>query len=70
LLNECLHELDDDISLARQINECINDKQLMKKLAVRNFEKAKEYHFDLLRDKRNAFLREFKEYCEGKMQEK
>lgn len=61
----CLHPLDDDKKLAELLIQFSNDKELMKLNAKRNFEKAKEYDFDLLREKRNAFLNEFKEYCKN-----
>lgn len=64
LLNECLHELDDDVTLANQISKCIEDKNWMRAIALRNFEKAKEYRFDVLKKRRNVFLQEFKSYCE------
>ena len=40
----------------------------MKANAKRNFEKAKEYDFEILRERRNKFLNQFKEYCESKNQ--
>lgn len=60
---ECLFELDDDKRLAELILAYCNDKKIMKKNAVMNFENAQKYDIDVLREKRNKFLVEFKEYC-------
>lgn len=59
----CLHRLDDDKKLADLIRIYSNNKVLMKSNAKRNFEKAKEYDFDVLKIRRNKFLEKFKEYC-------
>ncbi len=63
LPSKCLFELDDDKELARLIMEYCGNKELMKEAARVNFEKVKEYDAELLENRRNAFLREFKEYC-------
>lgn len=64
LPQECLFPLDDHRKLAELIEHCVSDKDHMKRLAEINFEHAKNYDFDLLRDRRDRFLTEFKEYCE------
>ena len=59
-----LHNPDDSKKLALLLNNMLSDKELMKNTAKINFEKSKEFKFDVLKKKRNAFLSEFKEYCE------
>lgn len=66
LEKECLHPLGDGDRLAELILKYNTDKELMKANAKRNFEKAKEYDFEILRERRNIFLNQFKEYCESK----
>ena len=66
LEKECLHPLGDGDRLAELILKFNTDKGLMKANAQRNFEKAKEYDFEILRERRNKFLNQFKEYCESK----
>ena len=39
----------------------------MKALAKRNFEKAQEYRWDILKQRRDSFLAEYKRYCENKL---
>lgn len=63
LPTEYLFELDDDKRLAELLVAYCNDKELMKTAAVRNFENAKKYDRDLLIERRNKFLEEFKIYC-------
>ena len=65
LEKECLHPLGDGDRLAELILKFNTDKGLMKANAKRNFEKAKEYDFEILRERRNKFLNQFKEYCES-----
>lgn len=65
LPKECLHPLGDDETLARQILDVMSSKELQKKYAEINFEHAKDYDFEILRKRRNAFLHQFKEYCES-----
>lgn len=65
LEKECLHPLGDGDRLAELILKFNTDKGLMKANAKRNFEKAKEYDFEILRERRNGFLKQFKEYCES-----
>lgn len=64
LPEECRFSLDDDKTLARYIAEYSRDKSKMKELAKKHFEKAKEYDFDILKQRRNEFLIDFKNYCE------
>lgn len=63
LPEECLFELDDDKKLAEFIIEFTSNKELAKKYAQINFEHVKKYDFNILRNRRNEFLTEFKEYC-------
>lgn len=65
LPQECLFPLDDDKKLAELIEKCVADKEYMKKLAEINFENAKKYDFDLLKERRYEFLKEFRAYCEN-----
>lgn len=60
-----IHEIDDYEKLASLIEELLLDKDLLKKVANESFEHSKNYEFDVLKKKRNAFLSEFREYCEN-----
>lgn len=51
--------------LAWKILELVSDKDLQKKQAIRNFEKAKEYEKRNLDDKRKEFYRKFLKAIEG-----
>ena len=64
LPRECLHSLGDDSALAEQILKVMSDPEEAKKYASVNFEKAKEYDFDVLKQRRDLFLADFKKYCE------
>ncbi len=64
LPRECLHPLCDDSALAEQILKVMSDPEKAKKYASVNFEKAKEYDFDVLKQRRDLFLADFKKYCE------
>lgn len=64
LPKECLHPLGDDEKLATQILKVLSDPVAAKKYASVNFEKAKEYDVDVLKQRRNLFLADFKKYCE------
>lgn len=66
LPSECLFELDDDEKLAELLSTYCSDKELMKKAAKINFENAKKYDFKILKERRNSFLRDFKNYCLNK----
>lgn len=63
LPRECLFELDDDEKLAQLLTEYTGDRELMKKVARINFEKVNDYNFETLKQRRNEFLEEFKNYC-------
>lgn len=65
LPEECLFELDDDKELAELLLKYTADKSLMKKLAQINFEHVRDYDVEILKERRKAFLAEFKEYCES-----
>ncbi len=66
LPQECLFPLDDHEKLASLLTEYVENKALLKHLAEVNFENVKKYDVDLLRQRRNEFLAEFKAYCENK----
>lgn len=51
----------DYVELSEKILDLVNDKEIMKQQAIRNFEEAKKYDKDRIEMKRNGFLREFKE---------
>lgn len=59
------HNPGDYKKLAQLIAQLICDKQLMEAVAKENFERSKEYKFELLRARRNEFLNRFKDYCEN-----
>ena len=61
---ECLHPLGDDEKLSEQILAVMEQSDLAKKYARINFEHAKEYDPEILKNRRNAFLAEFRSYCE------
>lgn len=63
LPEECLFELDDDGQLARLLVEYVSDKELIKNAARVNFEKVRDYDFEILKKRRNEFLEDFKNYC-------
>lgn len=52
----------DSKSLANKILKLINDKELMKREAIRNFENSQNYKKDKLNEKRLAFYEDFKQY--------
>lgn len=66
LPQEWLHEIKDSDALAELITKMISDKTLMIEAAITNFENSKRFQYDILREKRNEFLNEFKNYCIGK----
>lgn len=63
LSEECLFPLDDDRRLAELLSEYTADKKRMKETARRNFEFVRNYDFEVLKKRRDAFLSEFKVYC-------
>lgn len=63
LPKECLFALRDDVTLARMIKETYDNPARMKEFARINFEHAKDYDFEILRERRNDFLQRFKTYC-------
>ena len=64
LPRDCLHPLDDDGALAELILRYLSDKTLMKEAAKANFNSAKRYDFEVLKQRRFEFLSDFKKYCE------
>lgn len=65
LPKECLHPLKDDVSLATMLKMAYENPDRMKELARINYEHAKDYDFEVLRIRRNAFLTRFRNYCES-----
>lgn len=63
LSGDALFELDDDETLAARLAMYASDKQRMKAAATHNFHYVKKYDFEVLKERRNAFLAEFKAYC-------
>ncbi|MDY3929290.1 MAG: glycosyltransferase family 4 protein, partial [Clostridia bacterium] len=63
LPSECLFELDDDKKLSELLIKYTSDKELMKKTAEVNFMHSKDYDAEILKNRRNMFLNEFKNYC-------
>lgn len=57
LEKRCLHPIDDDLRLAQLILDFCMNKELMRENAKRNYEKAKEYDFEVLRERRNVFFK-------------
>jgi glycosyltransferase involved in cell wall biosynthesis len=55
----CLHEPGDDDALARALIRTINDPELLKQAAVRNFEVAGGFRRSVLEAERNRFWSEF-----------
>lgn len=67
LLNEeYIHRPKDIKALVNLIIKLISSKELMKKSAIENFERSKEYSKDVLDNKRNKFWSEFRKYVESK----
>lgn len=63
LQERCLFKLGDDKKLAELLLKYVDNKELMKEDAIINFNHAKDYDFDLLKERRDNFLTEFKDYC-------
>lgn len=59
-----LFDLDDDTELARLLIHYSENKEDLINLCKEEFEKAKEYDYERLRERRNAFLYQFLNYCE------
>ena len=60
---DCLFPVGDDKMLANLILDAYSDSEKMFQMAKANFEHAKDYDFLVLKDRRNAFLMRFKNYC-------
>ncbi len=67
---EWTHDMCDDKKLADLIFASTNDKEVLNQMAKENYENSKRFDFDILKQRRNAFLEEFKNYCEGKINKK
>lgn len=65
LPQECLFEKHDDKTLAELLSCYSRDKLKLKRVAELNFNHAKEYAPELLKKRRDAFLKRFKEYAEN-----
>lgn len=66
LPRECLFPLDGDEQLAQLLLQYTHDREAAKRIARQNFAHAKDYAPELLRHRRNEFLREFQLYCAQK----
>lgn len=62
LPEECLHDVGDDSKLSELIMQCCNSKKTMQEMALRNFEKSKEFELSVLKERRNTFLNKYKDY--------
>lgn len=63
LPEECLFEKHDDKQLAILLKVYASNKFLMKKIAKMNYEHSLEYSPEILRNRRNIFLRQFKDFA-------
>lgn len=63
LPEECLFPLDDSQRLAEMLKSCFANKNEEKQLAKKNFYHSMDYDYDVLRQRRNEFLTQFKQYC-------
>lgn len=61
---DLLIDIKRDTDLAKRIKSLITNISYMKSIAYENFVNATNFEFEKLRDKRNTFLCEFKNYCE------
>ena len=57
LQKEMLIKKKDYVALSKKIEELLSDKELMKKYAIQNFEKSKEYQKNILLMKKDEFYR-------------
>lgn len=62
---KCLHPIRDDKTLANMLLSASNNLDEMRNMARENFEHAKEYEFDKLRNRRIGFLKSFELYCKS-----
>lgn len=62
-----LHSPGDYKKMAELIDGIISDEKLLIEAAETNFGHSKHFLFDTLREKRNRFLTDFKDYCEKKV---
>jgi glycosyltransferase involved in cell wall biosynthesis len=60
---ECLHRLGDAKQLAELLKKAIHDRGWRTEQAKRNFATAKDYHADVLNERRNQFWAQFAEYA-------
>lgn len=58
-----LFTLDDDRELAELITYYVHHKDELKEIAKNNFLISKNYNYEVLKERRNKFLQEFKNYC-------
>ncbi|HHV75368.1 MAG TPA: glycosyltransferase family 4 protein [Thermoanaerobacterium sp.] len=66
LSEECIHKAKDYKMLSKIIIKFIKSKDLMKKLAIENFERSKEYSKNILDNERKKFWNQFKQYVQTK----
>lgn len=66
LQQEWLHEIGDSQKLKELIMKMLSNKDVMISVAKENFKNSKRFQFEVLRQRRNDFLMEFRNYCLGK----
>lgn len=64
LPHNCLFTKKDDRRLAELLQEAYDNPEKMKAWAWENYNHAKDYDFEVLRKRRNEFLRAFRDYVE------
>ena len=67
LSKDCLFSINDDKKLSNLVLHFSAHKEISINESRNNFEKSKDYSFNVLKKRRNAFLEEFKEYCEKRL---
>jgi len=65
LSEECIHKAKDYKMLSKIIIKLIKSKDLMKRLAIENFERSKEYSKNILDNRRRKFWTQFKQYVQN-----
>lgn len=63
LEDEFLVDYRDVETMADRVEMLINDFELRKNVAKRNFDKAKEYQYDILRERRKSFYNNLRKLC-------
>ena len=63
LEDECMFEMGDYKKIVNILESMVNDKELMKTTVKKQFEKVQKYDYEALKARRDAFLLDFKNYC-------